>query len=79
MSLFTGLAEADEESDIEDLSDVTVTAPADMKPEFQAAFKDLEKAMSHLLRGNYRACVQHAGDAVNQIGIAADINAYASY
>jgi hypothetical protein len=50
-----------------------------LEPELQAAYKDLENAMSRLLRGHYKAAVEYSCDAVNRIAIFKSIHGYASY
>lgn len=66
----------DEASDVEV---ERITAPANMDPKLREAYEWLEKAQSHLLRGNYRAAIEFAADAVNGIAITKDLHGYASY
>ena len=67
------------ESDEEIPADARVTAPKELPEQLQFAYDGLNKAISHLLRGNYKASVQFAADALNDIAIQQDIHGYASY
>lgn len=56
-----------------------VTAPSALPEMLSEAFRDLQNAQSHLLRGNHRAAVEFAADAVNRIAEHAGVHGYASY
>lgn len=53
--------------------------PEDVKPEIATALSELDQARSHLIRGNYRAAIQFAGDALNRVAVFEDLHGYATY
>lgn len=63
----------------EDGNEATVTSPNNMKPELAKALKELEQARSRLLRGQFKAAIACAADAVNRIAVSEEVHGYASY
>lgn len=81
MSLFVGEMEdlSGTESDIEIAETDRITPPSSLPEQLQFAYEALQKASSHLLRGNYKAAIQFAADAVNDIAVCTDNHGYANY
>lgn len=62
-----------------DVEAESMDLPEDADPAIVAALNDLDKARSHLLRGQYRAMISYSGDALNRVAAAQDLNGYATY
>jgi hypothetical protein len=77
VSTLVAIEPEDAQADEDEVSPDRVVAPKDLDPADAAAYKELQQAMSRLLRGQRKAAIELACDAVNRLGIAHGLHGYA--